>query len=434
MIPPVSDSQSSPQEPRREHDHEAQRHGHAKQRPKQPAFEESNSRPDMPLSRPTPRLGPSGARTARDGPDLASMAPERRDASANEPRALRWVAADPTQSFIAGERGNVVVIGPEGYNTVVGAATEAGTVLTGDGRDLSVHEAIAMSLAFGNGTAAFYLAVDGAQDGGAASLAQRWASISGVDVIVRTPTVKRDPKGRTVIEGKGPLHRFSPKPFEARPVLLAIEHGALVTRENAGNRTVLPRAHLREKLGSGGEGAVFRLGENLAAKMFFPDVDALGLIARGKRVLERRAAEGFRVARDLAPPRRSPGGLVVQYLELGAASDRDILTTAASAHEADGRLPIHGYFSIDHARAQTLGAHTIAELDKMRELLEVHRPFHRDREFNDPEIMFDRDGLPYLSDPVQDMQTDFPAPEPDALHAEALQVIAVLRKVAHGKA
>jgi len=428
MIPPVSDSQGSPHEPRRERDEGARQQGGAKARPKQPAFEELDIRPDAPPSR------PANARTARDGPELPSEAAKKRDASANEASELRWIAADPTQSFIAGEPGNVVVVGPEGYNTVVGVATEAGTVLTGDGRALSVHEAIAMSLAFGDGSAPFYLSIDGAEDGGAASLGQRWASISGVDVIVRTPTVKRDTTGRTVIEGKGPLHRFSPKPFEARPARLRIENGKLVTLGHTGNRAALPRAHLREKLGSGGEGAVFRLGENLAAKLFFPDVDALGLIARGRRVLERRAGEGFRVANDLGAARRSSGGLVVQYLELGAASDKDILIPAASEHEAVGRLPIHGYFSIDRARAQILGARTVVELDKMRELLETHRPFHRDREFNDPEIMFDRDGLPYLSDPVQDTQEDFPTPEPDALHAETLQVIAQLRKVAQANA
>ncbi len=434
MIPPVSDSQGSPQEPRRERGQGARQQGGAKARPNQPAFEELDSRADIPPSGLAPHPGPAGARTARDRPDLPSMAPRRRDASANETRDLRWVRADPTQSFIAGEPGQVIVVGPDGYNTVVGEATEAGTVVAADGRELSVHEAIAMSLALGKGTAPFYLAVDGAEEGGAASLAQRWASISGVDVIVRTPMVKRDPKGRTVIEGTGPLRRFSPRPFEAHPARLGIESGKLVTLEGAGNRSALPRAHLREKLGSGGEGAVFRLGENLAAKIFFPDVDAFGLISRGRRVLDRRAGEGFRVANDLGAPRRSSGGLVFQYLELGAASDRDILTTAASAHEADGRLPVHGYFSIDHARAQTLGARTVVELDKMAELLEIQRPFHRDREFNDPEIMFDRDGLPYLSDPVQDMQPDFPAPEPDALHAETLQVITVLRKVAQANA
>jgi hypothetical protein len=151
---------------------------------------------------------------------------------------------------------------------------------------------------------------------------------------------------------------------------------------------------------------VHRLGENLAANIFFPDVDAFALVERGTRVLARRAQEGFRVEKKLGDARQLPSGLVIQYKALVAGNHRDILV-----------------------RGQALREHTVAELEKMRRLIETHRPFHDDPEFNDPEIMFDRDELPYLSDPVRDIVPEL-TPPPNVLHEAMLTIIATLLQLA----
>lgn len=435
MTTPVSGSGSGPQEPiesrPRTDQPAAQQEGAASEAPTQPALGGLRSRPDTPAqSRGTPVSSPEGTPLAAHAhPDLA------RNVQRDGPRLLReeelrWKTSQPAGSFIAGEP---LVLRPTGYNAVVGAATEEGMIFSVDGEELTVYEAMTMSLGIGDGSTPFYLVVEGAAEGGVASLAQRWATISGSEVIAREPIFTLDDKRQVVIKGQGPLHRFSPIPFETPPARLAIENGELVEILETGHRATEPLAHLREKLGSGGEGTVFRMGEDLAAKIFVPDVNAPELIERGRRVLDRRASEGFRVQKKLSDPQHLPSGLVMQYLELGSASHQDILVPVDSKDKATGKLRMTGLFTINHARAEVLDEHTIVELDKMRELLETHRPFHHDPEFNDPEIMFDRNGLPYFSDPVQDIlpgYDDFPPPAPDDLHEEMLQVIAQLREVA----
>lgn len=433
MPTPVSGSTGGPQEPHRPVDSSPvpQEEGVASEQSNQPAFGGLSGRPNIAVrSRSEPDSASSVSSFAAHGHPDSARGAQRGGPGQPGTEAFVRRPVQPDGSFIAG---GPLVLGPEKHNAVVGEATEAGTMLTEDGRELPAHEAMAMSLGVGQGHWPFYLAVDGAQEGGATSLAQRWATISGSEVIVQNPAITRDKGGRTIIEGRGPLHRFSPMPFETSPVHLAIENGQLVVPLEEGNRPAEPQEHLRELLGSGGEGAVFRMGANFAAKIFFPDVNTLELMERGRRVLDRRASEGFRVEKKLSDPQLLPSGLAMQYLELGSASHRDILVPVRSADEATGTLRMTGPFKINHARAEALGEHTIAELDKMRELLETHRPFHHDPEFNDPEIMFDLNGLPYFSDPVQDIEPgypDFAPPTPEDLHEEMLQVVAQLREIA----
>jgi len=123
-------------------------------------------------------------------------------------------------------------------------------------------------------------------------------------------------------------------------------------------------------------------------------------------VLDRRAQEGFRVEKKLSDAQTLPSGLVIQYQYLAIGNHSEILE-----------------------RGQMLGERTIAELRRMRGLLETHRPFHNDPEFNDPEIMFDRDELPYFSDPVQDIEPDL-TPPPDLLHDETQRIISALLELA----
>jgi len=366
-------------------------------RPDEPSVEQTGEAAASERAK-QPAFGPLGHRAGGPAPLRGQSGPAQgidADGFALKPRV-------PAGSFMAG---NPLVLSPDGYVSVVGQATQRGTMLTEDERELSVHEAIAMSPSTDT-INRFYLAVDGAADGGAASLGQRWATITGGPVVVQRPVVSRGDHGRLIVKGTGPVRRFLPIPLATTPARLAIDNGELVECLETGSRPAAPLAHMREQLGSGEEGAVFRLGENLAAKLYFHDVDALGLIERGRRVLDRRAQEGFRVDKKLIEPQVLPSGLVVEYKELAIGNHQDMLT-----------------------RGQPLGERTIAELHIMRELLETHRPFHSDPEFNDPEIMFDCDALPYLSDPVQDIEPHL-IPPPDLLHRQTLGIITALLELA----
>ncbi|CAN7559128.1 hypothetical protein LJR230_003914 [Trinickia sp. LjRoot230] len=398
--------------------------------------------PETPTQDRTPR-GQSGGVPPQQPPpnDPGSRATPGPDDDGDDsgqevsPDSLRWLPPElPTASFMAGPPGMFSVRGPDGYSTVIGAAGDDATLLDRDGNAISIHEAIVASLGLADRHKPFYLVVDGAVEGGPASLAQRWATITGREVLVQEPVIARGPNGQRIIRGDGPIRRFVPRRAEQTPALANAEmrDGEIVTVDADGTaRAVRPESLLGEVLGWGEEGVVFRLAGRWAAKVFFDDVDAPALLARGKRVLERRREEGFPVQAYYGPPRRLQSGLVAQYLDLWEGTDKDVLVFAESDETAHGRLAGGARFALDHSRTTSFNERTIEDLDKIRELIELRRPFHNDPEFNDPELGYDADGRVYLCDPVVDYEaTDLPPREPDMLEGQILQVIAQLREIA----
>lgn len=406
------------------------------QNPPSPAVEPENGAATEPPNQPAFRRLPSGKppRAASGG---ASGAPRRALPGPPEgmPRAQSgvpapssfsggagvapgrspWRTVVPTCSFIGGiER----VRGPEGYNVVVGSVTENGMMLMDDGREIGVHEAMAMPLAMGWATdhfdrdAPFYLAIGGPGEAGVAEFAQRWATISGKEVIVQDTRVTRDAEGRSTAHGVGPLGRFLPAPLSRPITALRVENGEMVEVLDTGNRAVDPLEYLGERVGSDAFGAEYRFGENFVAKIYSPDVNARLSIERGGRVLDRLAAQGFRVETRLGGPKELPSGFILRYLPLGSGSADDFI-----------------------ARGDTLSERAVDELRTMRDLIVKNRPFHADRECIDPEISFDRHGLPYIriGDSVDDT-TRGRVVSPDVPHGKMLGTISKLLELASSKA
>ncbi|CAN7397210.1 hypothetical protein LJR230_002363 [Trinickia sp. LjRoot230] len=323
------------------------------------------------------------------------------------------------------------VVAPPGYTSVVGETTDTGHLLDARGKPLSVPEAILLSLAPGDESLPFYLAVEGAERGGSASVGQQWATLAGCEVLVQQPFVKRSDVDRTLVHGSGQIYRFTPGELPELPAGLEMQDGKLVLIDDRNRvRVVPPLRYLRERVTTQSNGVAFDLAGKWTAKIYFPEFNVDSQIAHGKTVLALLESEGFPVVQHLGEAILTPAGLVMQCFDQFVVSDTDILTRTLSESEAQGRLPIDGLFTIRHERAWMFNEKTIEDLDRIHSLLMEQRPFHRDHNFYGPEIVFDRDGRLRFAPPAEDVASDLERPTPPEWHAQTKKVLKELRKIA----
>jgi hypothetical protein len=380
-----------------------------------------------------------GGLTSRSSGGSARTNEPANDNSGAPEEGLRYHVAAPIVSFLAGQ--NVTqparVVAPEGFAAIVGEGLPDGTMLTGGLERLTVQEVVTHAIANASVelerpselAQPFYLAIQGGQR----SVGQRWADVTRQDVAVQLPLVSRYGHGnRPIVKADAAnsgLQWFEPGSTETANVVF--EDGRLLlTGVDGTTRVVSPRRHLGELLFWRTEGAFFRLGDKWAAKMFFPDLDAFASLKQGKKTLEPLASRGLPVQAALAEPERLPSGLIVQYFELPAATDLDILPMAEGS-ENDGQLILRGAHRIDYSRALMLNEQTITELDTMARIIRSDSPFADKNGYAAPiTIGFDDTGLPYFCDPMLMPDAGYRKLNADITKEGTLQLIGQLRAVA----
>ncbi|CAN7397293.1 hypothetical protein LJR230_002365 [Trinickia sp. LjRoot230] len=346
---------------------------------------------------------------------------------------LDWDETEPSGWLMPVSARQLRVRAPEGYNSVVGKTTDMGRLLDARGKVLSVPEAILLSFLPGEESIPFYLAIEGAERGGSDSVGQQWATLSGCEVLVQ-PMVRRSDDDPTLLHGRGPIYRFTPGELPEMPAGLEMQDGKLVLIDDRDCARLVPPSrylqYLRERVTTQADGTAFDLAGKWTAKIYFPGVDAESQIEHGSTVLARLEREGFPVVQHFGEPILTPVGMVMQCFDQFVVSDHDILTRTSLEREAQGWLPLNGYFTINHARAWMFNEKTIEDLDAIQSLLVKRRPFHKDRGFYNPKIVFDRDGRARFAPPAEDFFLDLKMPTPSQWHAQTKQVVKELRKIA----